>query len=189
MELEQLQNAWKELNERVQQNEWVHQQQIQEMLLRQKKSSIQGIQRVEQASLFMLIGITVVITAVATILPPNRHLITLHFWPFIVLVLGIGFTFTILSLQKLTQIQKEKSLEQQVRNMLQYKQLVCWAYLAGYLSTMLFLAYFLYKYSFFWPILFFVLIGIIVDYFIFHYITGRIKDFSQINKELAELKN
>lgn len=37
MELEELQKAWKELNERVSQNELVHQQQIIEMLSRQKK--------------------------------------------------------------------------------------------------------------------------------------------------------
>ena len=39
MELEELQKAWKELNERVSQNELVHQQQIIEMLSRQKESS------------------------------------------------------------------------------------------------------------------------------------------------------
>lgn len=37
MELEELQKAWKELNERVSQNELVHQQQIIEMLSRQKR--------------------------------------------------------------------------------------------------------------------------------------------------------
>lgn len=37
MELEELQKAWKELNERVSQNELVHQQQIIEMLSRTKR--------------------------------------------------------------------------------------------------------------------------------------------------------
>ena len=42
MELEELQKAWKELNERVSQNELVHQQQIIEMLSRQKEVGLSG---------------------------------------------------------------------------------------------------------------------------------------------------
>ena len=46
MELEELQKAWKELNERVNQNELVHQQQIIEMLSRQKESCLQRKRRI-----------------------------------------------------------------------------------------------------------------------------------------------
>ena len=55
MELEELQKAWKELNERVSQNELVHQQQIIEMLSRQKESCLQRMLRMDKiASIFML---------------------------------------------------------------------------------------------------------------------------------------
>ena len=47
MELEELQKAWKELNERVSQNELVHQQQIIEMLSRQKESCLQRMLRMD----------------------------------------------------------------------------------------------------------------------------------------------
>ena len=52
MELEELQKAWKELNERVNQNELVHQQQIIEMLSRQKESCLQRMLRLERRILF-----------------------------------------------------------------------------------------------------------------------------------------
>lgn len=55
MELEELQKAWKELNERVSQNELVYQQQIIEMLSRQKESCLQRMLRMDKiASIFML---------------------------------------------------------------------------------------------------------------------------------------
>ena len=51
MELEKLQKAWKELNERVSQNELVHQQQIIEMLSRQKESCLDKMLRVDKIAL------------------------------------------------------------------------------------------------------------------------------------------
>ena len=65
MELEELQKAWKELNERVSQNELVHQQQIIEMLSRQKESCLQRMLRMDKiASIFML-GVTILISVLA----------------------------------------------------------------------------------------------------------------------------
>ena len=55
MELEELQKrTWKELNERVSQNELVHQQQIIEMLSRQKESCLQECVRMAKNSLLYL---------------------------------------------------------------------------------------------------------------------------------------
>lgn len=61
MELEELQKAWKELNERVNQNELVHQQQIIEMLSRQKESCLQRMLRLEKGGFCFLLGITLLI--------------------------------------------------------------------------------------------------------------------------------
>ena len=55
MELEELQKAWKELNERVNQNELVHQQQIIEMLSRQKESCLQRMLRLEKGGFCFLL--------------------------------------------------------------------------------------------------------------------------------------
>ncbi len=187
MELEQLQQAWKELNEHVQQNELVHQQQIREMLTRQKESSLQKILRIEKTALLFLIILSAGMAIIAYTLPSDQHLIA-KFWPFIVLILGIGLTVAILSCRKLSQILKEENLERQVRNMLQYKRIMNHGYLAGNLSVIPFIACFLYYYSFLWPVVAFVLLaGLIIDYFLIHYLTDRIKEFSQINKELADL--
>ena len=61
MELEELQKAWKELNERVNQNELVHQQQIIEMLSRQKESCLQRMLRLEKGGFCFLLGMTLLI--------------------------------------------------------------------------------------------------------------------------------
>ena len=61
MELEELQKAWKELNERVSQNELVHQQQIIEMLSRQKESCLQRMLRLEKGGFCFLLGMTLLI--------------------------------------------------------------------------------------------------------------------------------
>ena len=73
MELEELQKAWKELNERVSQNELVHQQQIIEMLSRQKESCLQRMLRMDKiASIFML-GVTILMLSLIHISEPTRH--------------------------------------------------------------------------------------------------------------------
>lgn len=50
-----MQKAWKELNERVSQNELVHQQQIIEMLSRQKESCLQRMLRMDKNSFYIYV--------------------------------------------------------------------------------------------------------------------------------------
>ena len=108
MELEELQKAWKELNERVSQNELVHQQQIIEMLSRQKESCLQRMLRMDKiASIFML-GVTILMFV--DFIHLNGKLV---FWPAIFGLLLYALTVNFAGVILLTKIKKETNLEKQ----------------------------------------------------------------------------
>ena len=128
MELEELQKAWKELNERVSQNELVHQQQIIEMLSRQKESCLQRMLRMDKiASIFML-GVTILMFV--DFIHLNGKLV---FWPAIFGLLLYALTVNFAGVILLTKIKKETNLEMQIKNILRYKMLINWSYIIGYL--------------------------------------------------------
>ena len=111
MELEELQKAWKELNERVSQNELVHQQQIIEMLSRQKESCLQRMLRMDKiASIFML-GVTILMFV--DFIHLNGKLV---FWPAIFGLLLYALTVNFAGVILLTKIKKETNLEMQIKN-------------------------------------------------------------------------
>ena len=115
MELEELQKAWKELNERVSQNELVHQQQIIEMLSRQKESCLQRMLRMDKiASIFML-GVTILMFV--DFIHLNGKLV---FWPAIFGLLLYALTVNFAGVILLTKIKKETNLEMQIKNILPY---------------------------------------------------------------------
>lgn len=187
MELEELQKAWKELNERVSQNELVHQQQIIEMLSRQKESCLQRMIRLDKAAFLFILGATILMLINFIHLNDNAR-----FGPevFGLLFYALGVNFA--GVMLLTKIKKETNLERQIKNMLQYKALVNWSYIIGYLLAMPFIGVILYTYRSHWWFIFtlcgFMLIGVLTDYFLFHYATDRIKELTRVNKELMELK-
>lgn len=187
MELEELQKAWKELNERVAQNELVHQQQVIEMLSRQKESCLQRMIRLDKAAFLFILGATILMLINFIHLNDNAR-----FGPevFGLLFYALGVNFACVML--LTKIKKETNLERQIKNMLQYKVLINWSYIIGYLLVIPFICLILYTYrSYWWFILTLcgmMLIGVLTDYFLFHYATDRIKELTRVNKELIELK-
>lgn len=55
----------------------------------------------------------------------------------------------------------------------------------------IFLGVFFYNYHQWWMVLtisILMLMAILTDYFLFHYVSDRIKELTRVNKELAELK-
>ena len=76
-------------------------------------------------------------------------------------------------------------------NVLQYKKLFHWGYITGYPIVTIFLGVFFYNYHQWWMVLtisILMLMAILTDYFLFHYVSDRIKELTRVNKELAELK-
>lgn len=186
MKLEELQKAWKELNERVSQNELVHQQQIIEMLSRQKESCLQRMIRLEKGGFCFILGITFLILMDFIYLKGQ-----LAFWQAVFGFLLYALIINFIGIMKLNKIKNETNLEQQIKNVLQYRKLFHWGYITGYPIVTIFLSVFFYNYHQWWMILtigILMLIGILADYFIFHYVSDRIKELTRVNKELAELK-
>lgn len=187
MELEKLQKAWKELNERVSQNELVHQQQIIEMLSRQKESCLDKMLRVDKITFTFMLGTTILMFI--DFIHLNGKL---AFWPAVFRLLLYAVAVNLAGVVLLTKIKKETNLEMQIKNTLQYKKLVNWSYIIGYLLVTPFICIFLYTYRHLWWLMLtmfgLLLIGILTDYFLFHYASDRVKELTRINKELAELK-
>lgn len=187
MELEELQKAWKELNERVSQNELVHQQQIIEMLSRQKESCLDKMLRVDKITFTFMLGTTILMFI--DFIHLNGKL---AFWPAVFGLLLYAVAVNLAGVVLLTKIKKETNLEMQIKNILQYKKLVNWSYIIGYLLVTPFICIFLYTYRHLWWLMLtmfgLLLIGILTDYFLFHYASDRVKELTRINKELAELK-
>ena len=187
MELEELQKAWKELNERVSQNELVHQQQIIEMLSRQKESCLQRMLRMDKiASIFML-------EETILMFDDFIHLYgKLVFWPAIFGLLLYALTVNFAGVILLTKIKKETNLEMQIKNILRYKMLINWSYIIGYLLVTPFICIFLFTYRHLWWLMItmfgLILAGVLTDYFLFHHVSDRIKELTHVNKELMELK-
>jgi len=156
------------------------------MLSRQKESNLQKLMRLEKITrIVILFLIAVSITQYVRVKINTSVLLS----AFILIVLACISVF--LQYLALKKVKKETNLEQQVKNMLQYKTIVHWAYIVAYSVVAIFIALFLYHYATYINIIIVVsavLIGVIIDYFQFHYIGDRIKDFLQTNKELSELK-
>lgn len=92
---------------------------------------------------------------------------------------------------KTGKIKTERNLEEQIKNVLQYKKLFHWGYITGYPIVTIFLGVFFYNYHQWWMVLtisILMLMAILTDYFLFHYVSDRIKEMTRVNKELAELK-
>ena len=119
MELEELQKAWKELNERVNQNELVHQQQIIEMLSRQKESCLQRMLRLEKGGFCFLLGMTLLILMDFIYLKGQ-----LVFWQATFGILLYVLTLNFIGIIKLEKIKTERNLEEQIKNVLQYKKII-----------------------------------------------------------------
>lgn len=187
MELEELQKAWRELNERVSQNELVHQQQIIEMLSRQKESCLQRMIRLDKIAFIFILGVTILIFI--DFIHLNGKLV---FWPAVFGLLLYALTVNFAGVILLTKIKKETNLEIQIKNILQYKRLTNWSYIIGYLLVTPFMCIFFYTYRHIWWLMLtmfgLILIGVLTDYFLFHHVSDRIKELTQVNKELAELK-
>lgn len=102
MELEKLQKAWKELNERVSQNELVHQQQIIEMLSRQKESCLDKMLRVDKITFTFMLGTTILMFI--DFIHLNGKL---AFWPAVFGLLLYAVAVNLAGVVLLTKIKKE----------------------------------------------------------------------------------
>ena len=187
MNLEEMQQAWKELNERVTRNEILHREEVKRILNTRRENSLERLTRVEKMGLAMVLVVCIVFAS-AWIAQPGFHIVPGITGAVLILY---GLLAQIFSLNKLGKIRRETNLENQVRHILQYKSRYNRILLTGYPLVALFFICFLYYYGTRFNILFTSLLlaaCIMADYFTFHYTHDRVKEMMSANRELRQIE-
>ncbi len=187
MNLEEMQQAWKELNERVTRNEILHREEVKRILNTRRENSLERLTRVEKMGLAMVLVVCIVFAS-AWIAQPGFHIVPGITGAVLILY---GLLAQIFSLHKLGKIRRETNLENQVRHILQYKSRYNRILLTGYPLVALFFICFLCYYGTRFNILFTSLLlaaCIIADYFTFHYTHDRVKEMMSANRELRQIE-
>lgn len=187
MELEELQKAWKSLNDKVIQNGIIHPEEVIEILTNRKESNFKKIQRLEKTIWILIVVINIVVVCVLTF-PQYPTPLCIRIGAFAITLSALVMQSSLL--KSIKRIATETNLEKQIQHILRYRLLYSKINIVSYTSVILFLAIFLYLYG---TLLNYILIGamlltsFILDYFIFHFAHNKIKDILYINKELTEL--
>lgn len=187
MNLEEMQQAWKELNERVARNEILHREEVKRILNTRKESQLEKLMRLEKTGLLTIVALCLFcIYAWATF--PSYHLPTNITAAILLagsLVLQAG------RLRQLTSMKRAENLEVQIRYALRYKAAYNRTYLILYPIIILFtIMLFTNFHTLFNRTLILLLLaaGVVADYFIFHYTHERVKQMIEANRELKQIE-
>lgn len=187
MELEELQKAWKSLNDKVIQNGIIHPEEVIEILTNRKESNFKKIQRLEKTIWILIVVINIVVVCVLTF-PQYPTPLCIRIGAFAITLSALVMQSSLL--KSIKRIATETNLEKQIQHILRYRLLYNRINIISYASIILFFAISLHYYG---TLLNYILIGAmllvscILDYFIFHFTQDKIRDMLCINKELAEL--
>lgn len=187
MNLEEMQQAWKELDERVARNEILHREEVKRILNTRRENSLERLTRLEKMGLAMAL-IVCIVFASAWIAQPGFHPLPGITGSVLILY---GLLAQIFSLHKLGKIRQETNLENQVRHILQYKSCYNRMLLTSYPLVVLFFITFLCCYGTRFNILFTSLLlaaCIVADFFTFHYTHDRVKEMMSANRELRQIE-
>lgn len=187
MNLEEMQQAWKELDEQVTRNEILHREEVKRILNTRRENSLERLTRLEKMGLAMAL-IVCIVFASAWIAQPGFHPLPGITGSVLILY---GLLAQIFSLHKLGKIRRETNLENQVRHILQYKSCYNRMLLTSYPLVALFFITFLCCYGTRFNILFTSLLlaaCIVADFFTFHYTHDRVKEMVSANRELRQIE-
>ena len=187
MNLEEMQQAWKELNERVARNEILHREEVKRILNTRKESQLEKLMRLEKTGLLTIVALCLFCIYAWTTFP-GYHLptnITAAILLVGSLVLQAG------RLHQLTSMKRAENLEVQIRYALRYKAAYNRTYLILYPIIILFAIMLVVNFHTLFNrtlILLLLAAGVIADYFIFHYTHGRVKQMIEVNRELKQIE-
>lgn len=187
MKLDELKKSWGQFNEKLNGQKLVEERQIEEMLSKKRMSNYNKLLRYEQISLVALFLFFLFILSV--------YQAYSLFWiylgvAFLVPVL-VAFAISLYCYYKLKQAGcMEYDLEHQIYYMLQYKSSLYRGYVAVYLSLIPGIVLFIIYANVIWAsiIIGFVLLGVILDIFIFKCVYKKVEKLVTVSKELKELK-
>ena len=187
MNLEEMQQAWKELNERVARNEILHREEVKRILNTRKESQLEKLMRLEKTGLLTIVALCLFcIYAWATF--PSYHLPTNITAAILLagsLVLQAG------RLHQLTSMKRAENLEIQIRYALRYKAAYNRTYLILYPIIIFFTIMLVVNFHTLFNctlILLLLAAGVVADYFIFHYTHERMKQMIEANRELKQIE-
>lgn len=187
MNLEEMQQAWKELNERVARNEILHREEVKRILNTRKESQLEKLMRLEKTGLLTIVALCLFCIYAWTTFP-SYHLPTNITAAILLagsLVLQAG------RLRQLTSMKRAENLEVQIRYALRYKAAYNRTYLILYPIIILFtIMLFTNFHTLFNRTLILLLLaaGVVADYFIFHYTHERVKQMIEANRELKQIE-
>ena len=187
MNLEEMQQAWKELNERVARNEILHREEVKRILNTRKESQLEKLMRLEKTGLLTIVALCLFCIYAWTTFP-GYHLptnITAAILLVGSLVLQAG------RLHQLTSMKRAENLEVQIRYALRYKAAYNRTYLILYPIIILFAIMLVVNFHTLFNrtlILLLLAVCLIADYFIFHYTHGRVKQMIEANRELKQIE-
>ena len=188
MNLEEMQQAWKELNERVARNEILHREEVKRILNTRKESQLEKLMRLEKTGLLTIVALCLFCIYAWTTFP-GYHLptnITAAILLVGSLVLQAG------RLHQLTSMKRAENLEVQIRYALRYKAAYNRTYLILYPIIILFAIMLVVNFHTLFNrtlILLLLAVCLIADYFIFHYTPGRVKQMSEVHRELKQIED
>ena len=188
MNLEEMQQAWKELNERVARNEILHREEVKRILNTRKESQLEKLMRLEKTGLLTIVALCLFCIYAWTTFP-GYHLptnITAAILLVGSLVLQAG------RLHQLTSMKRAENLEVQIRYALRYKAAYNRTYLILYPIIILFAIMLVVNFHTLFNrtlILLLLAVCLIADYFIFHYTHGRVKQMIEANRELKQIED
>ena len=187
MNLEEMQQAWKELNERVARNEILHREEVKRILNTRKESQLEKLMRLEKTGLLTIVALCLFCIYAWTTFP-GYHLPTNITAAILLagsLVLQAG------RLRQLTSMKRAENLEVQIRYALRYKAAYNRTYLILYPIIILFAIMLVINFHTLFNrtlILLLLTVCLIADYFIFHYTHGRVKQMIEANRELKQIE-
>ena len=187
MNLEEMQQAWKELNERVARNEILHREEVKRILNTRKENQLEKLMRLEKTGLLTIVVLCLFCIYAWTTFP-GYHLptnITAAILLVGSLVLQAG------RLHQLTSMKRAENLEVQIRYALRYKAAYNRTYLILYPIIILFAIMLVVNFHTLFNrtlILLLLAVCLIADYFIFHYTHGRVKQMIEANRELKQIE-
>ena len=188
MNLEEMQQAWKELNERVARNEILHREEVKRILNTRKENQLEKLMRLEKTGLLTIVALCLFCIYAWTTFPGYHLPINITAAILLVgsLVLQAG------RLRQLTSMKRAENLEVQIRYALRYKAAYNRTYLILYPIIILFAIMLVVNFHTLFNrtlILLLLAVCLIADYFIFHYTHGRVKQMIEANRELKQIED
>lgn len=187
MNLEEMQQAWKELNERVARNEILHREEVKRILNTRKESQLEKLMRLEKTGLLTIVALCLFCIYAWTTFPgyylPTNITAAILLVGSLVLQAG--------RLHQLTSMKRAENLEVQIRYALRYKAAYNRTYLILYPIIILFAIMLVVNFHTLFNrtlILLLLAVCLIADYFIFHYTHGRVKQMIEVNRELKQIE-